>query len=1045
MASRALFVGLGGTGGVALAFTRARLTARLRANGWTDGFPEQAWSFVHIDVPAKSDIGNRLDSAEAGDALALGATRFRGSEYQNLATNGVSYIDMDSAVVASTKFEALAGWRHRDPRMVNVPIEKGAGQYRSVGALVALATRGRISQGLQQAYNQLQGDQALAEAQQIAELLGTKSDTPDEPPQVFIVTSMIGGAGAGMVLEVASISRDLFGNFVSAFMVAPEGFDLAKVGQAAPANAWGLVSELQYLVAAGDGDHVPVAGERLSAPKTARGVYVLGRANADIRLTGNAAVEKVIGEGLASIVTTDEALHKVVNFAINHPVAKPDKLDLGESATFRSMGFGRLELGRDRFGRYVEDRLTGLIGERLSSLHVPRQTYADGTEERLVDAIDSRASSLRYVVAEQAGLHELDDEIGKNDQILNALAPKPFNSWSPGHLLQSLPSGDVKLADLIHQLKAWGQGRSRNDRSQWNEQLDENIQSWTRDVERRLFDATVGMIAEHGLPVAVATLGLIGEDLETAKGQLKSEANTKSELDLNGQIGEVVPAGLDGIATDDQRSRLAKITSGHLTTEFRALALEAAADACEQVSQHLVRPLRQALNDASKRVRDIDGEWTRQLAVLPTHGGVQAYSPDSFEVVIESVDTFDQQFGEQISATVSETRQETAISAAVTEVLVEFSERWISIEAGWRPGAIGGLQSVSETFRVSARVEPHQMMGAVRAWVDRPGYPIRSYLDAGLQSFVSQGPSELGKFRDALSRLIKVGSPLGHVDEGNVQKAHSTRTFGWAFSEFPFLRHEEALKSVHDALNDGGVWPPPEIELCEDRDWIEVLSFEGPYHALCFETIMAPIRGIWADATQMLKGERFDKKKNGVMSQFGSKRHAFPMSMTGPLSRTGQVELIRGYLVAVASGRFKDWSVYSEEMEDFVPLPKHAYPIDRDDYRDYKSTVGVLLEDIKVAYLEASADDLKPLKPYQALIQIGRASGDEVGRLSSDQRAHLQKLIDNVVEMVDNEREPRAVSHQRSSDLYELGDLLKQAVEVLSENLLGGSGPEAKF
>ena len=112
---------------------------------------------MHIDVPATSDIGPRLNAAQAGDALALGATRFRGSEYQNLTTSGVSYVDMDSTAVASTMFEALAGWRHRDPRMVNVPIEKGAGQYRSVGALVALATRGRIAQGLQRAYNQLQG------------------------------------------------------------------------------------------------------------------------------------------------------------------------------------------------------------------------------------------------------------------------------------------------------------------------------------------------------------------------------------------------------------------------------------------------------------------------------------------------------------------------------------------------------------------------------------------------------------------------------------------------------------------------------------------------------------------------------------------------------------------------------------------------------------------------------------------------------------------------------------------------------------------------
>ena len=79
---------------------------------------------MHIDVPATSDIGPRLDSAEAGDALALGTKKFSGSEYQNLVTSGMSYGDLDHRALGHTKPEALAGWRHRDPRQVTVPIER---------------------------------------------------------------------------------------------------------------------------------------------------------------------------------------------------------------------------------------------------------------------------------------------------------------------------------------------------------------------------------------------------------------------------------------------------------------------------------------------------------------------------------------------------------------------------------------------------------------------------------------------------------------------------------------------------------------------------------------------------------------------------------------------------------------------------------------------------------------------------------------------------------------------------------------------------------
>ena len=161
------------------------------------------------------------------------------------------------------------------------------------------------------------------------------------------------------------------------------------------------------------------------------------------------------------------------------------------------------------------------------------------------------------------------------------------------------------------------------------------------------------------------------------------------------------------------------------------------------------------------------------------------------------------------------------------------------------------------------------------------------------------------------------------------------------------------------------------------------------------------------------------------------------MSMTGPLSLTGQLELVRGYLLALATGRFKDWSVKSEELGTFLPLPEHAYPIDRVDHRSYASTLGELLEDVKVAYLEASGDDLDSLRPYQTLVRIGRAYEVEVGKIkdSPDQRERLEELIGRVTQWVNQANEPSLPKRERSSDLYELGELLVKAVGDLSEAL----------
>lgn len=173
------------------------------------------------------------------------------------------------------------------------------------------------------------------------------------------------------------------------------------------------------------------------------------------------------------------------------------------------------------------------------------------------------------------------------------------------------------------------------------------------------------------------------------------------------------------------------------------------------------------------------------------------------------------------------------------------------------------------------------------------------------------------------------------------------------------------------------------------------------------------------------------------MSKFGSNRHTFPMTMTGPLAFREQKELIRGYLIASATGRFKDWSVESEEFEAFLPLPEHAYPIDQDDYRSYASQLGELLEDIKVAYLRASGEaDRMSLKPFQILLKIGRDYQAEVKKLmETTAEEELKALLEDVTQAVRVVEEPNQRIREQSSDIYELSDVLKDAVADLEKSL----------
>ncbi len=1047
MASRALFVGLGGTGGVALAFTRAQLQARLRAANWSEGFPEHAWRFIHIDVPPVTDIDDRLSKAEAGDALALGARTFRGREYGSLVEPGDRYDHLDRRACDDNAAAALAGWRRADPQRITVPIEKGAGQYRAVGALVSVARRGDIVKHLTSAHETLDTQFAVEEAQRISVALGSESDLAREKPYVFIITSMVGGAGAGLYLDVASNARALFGAWVAGFMVAPEGFDLDEIGTFAPANTWGLMSELQYLIAAADGDHdVEVAAARFprpgtapdSAMATARGLYVLGRSNQQVTLGGEAAVEKVIAETLASIVTSDAALNAIIRFGLVNrtPEAQTDKLGFGPSCGFRSLGFGRLELGRGRFSRYLHDRLTGLVGRRIASLDLHRQTTDDGTREQLADAIARVAKEIRYTVAADAGLRELDTATASFDQVLDALRPDQSPHWSGTEAEAAAGHDDVAIGTYKERLVQWARERFHQDRPTWHQQLNDRVRAWQARVQPALLHAVGDVVGRHGLPVAAEVLALVHADLLAAAEQLRRDARTLRDLDPQALLGEVVPPSYTGMVTAEQRTELAGTMSEFLRRRFEGLARDAAADACHEAATHLVRPCQQALERAIEEIRDPRGEWHRDLELLPTDGDPAAYRARPYEILIDDVDAFPDIFDEQITTTVKIDERASAHDEAVRQIVVDRVQHWLIVEGNWQPGRIGPVESVPAPLRCRVSLTPTDVGRQVAAWVRRPEYPLREYLSEGLRSFVEGGRPNRDRLRDALTRLVMVAGPLAKTNK-LVEPVHGETTGLWAFTEFPFAGDSEAQREARAAVEetmaratDARFSNPSWIQA--ERDAIELLTEEGPYQALCFETLMGPIRSLWREATLGMNGDPVGEP-TGLYGKIGLQRHALPLSMSGPLPWSKLVDLCTGYVLEKARGNLTPTGVADPRTGREAPFPRIGYPASSE-FREFHSHLGRIIENMKVAYVEASQDGLRSLRAYQILVEAGSDARTAV-RQCAEHRDEIQRLCDRIDADVRASREPSLELREPSTDVWELRHVLQAAVTRLRRAL----------
>jgi hypothetical protein len=201
---KVLIVGLGGSGGKTLSFLMDELKVRL-GDSW-DGKLPAAWKFVHIDVPAVADgVGSNLASPVA----ELGGT------YVGIAGKNSSYSNFDTTAMSSLRnqnppaLDLAARWRP-DPRKGDaVAVSGGAGAFRALGRIVTLAGASNIYQTLKAAVDDLSSINSNNDLKAVSRQVGDSGDSEDGKPLVFLVSSLAGGSGASMVLDVADMLRGL--------------------------------------------------------------------------------------------------------------------------------------------------------------------------------------------------------------------------------------------------------------------------------------------------------------------------------------------------------------------------------------------------------------------------------------------------------------------------------------------------------------------------------------------------------------------------------------------------------------------------------------------------------------------------------------------------------------------------------------------------------------------------------------------------------------------------------------------------------------------
>ncbi|MCX6031837.1 MAG: hypothetical protein NT169_21365 [Chloroflexi bacterium] len=223
-----IIIGLGGTGKVALARLKARFYQRF------NGRLPATVRLLCLDIDPKEELG-RVD----GQMVKLGT-----EEFLDLGNVNVSDIKRE---LAANHFPEIDAWFDRKIALAESNLRKGAQQNRQLGRLALFWRLEEVKQALTNAIGHVTRLGLTAEA-------GRPDTARPVEVNVFIISSICGGTGSGMLIDVAYVIKDLFerrgmGDLVSVIgvLVSPLVFRTANQDNIQP-NAFAALQELDYFM-----------------------------------------------------------------------------------------------------------------------------------------------------------------------------------------------------------------------------------------------------------------------------------------------------------------------------------------------------------------------------------------------------------------------------------------------------------------------------------------------------------------------------------------------------------------------------------------------------------------------------------------------------------------------------------------------------------------------------------------------------------------------------------------------------------------------------
>lgn len=811
-----IVIGCGGSGGKVVVGLRQRLEIELRRLGWNEGIPE-AWQLLYVDTP-----GAQETNIEFGSPLPS-------ADYISTSSQQQVYAPIDSMVAGHASnhecLDRLVGWR--PPPELNVPVANGAGQWRAVGRTVAFSGLDRFADRFKASHSSCVTGQA--QLQRLGELVGDPA-MPDTTPFVTVISSMAGGTGAGIFMDICDVARvvepDLQDRIMSVLFTA-EVFQNIPGGAGLQPNTVAVLSELMAGYFDRDRQAESLYTGIVNAQQDALmssgpsypfvvGMQTLGgQPLTEISQSYRAVTETLAAALMSPSVYKDLLEFQITNWS-NNAMPNKTKWDFGNPSfaggqlqsggMVSSFGSSRLSVGSKLFGEYAVHRLTRQVVEFLIDGHLDegRELLQDrnATQDEIISEFRS-ARGLKFV--SDCGLREVDDPGGQeHNQVLDAVRSEETIRQDASQWFTSLKSELAQHSKLSKQqwvtaIQQTVPNRLNSLTSDIDREIDRNIEELTGNLPARIVEETSRVMSELGVAVARALVEYASTHIGEASAQLDRQAQTElrggdrwKDLVNNAvsELGQRDKVDIDHslIGGDNGAIKMAS-SLGYRTV--RSNIYSKTAEFLRRLQNQVLKPLVAQLDQVMEALSNAD--IRTEISKLPSDTGVPTrFSPTPFDFCLVEVDEWPDLFKRLVRETTERETEEFRAADNAGTLRRMIGGGGFTINRDGRDEQVASAIGLSaEWSRVrsaqfATNLSVADITDRARNWVGRPDVAIGMFIAENLDSYLSPTerdglpnrdfPNRLAKFQDQLSLALNAATPLISIDTNVFSRVHPNST-----------------------------------------------------------------------------------------------------------------------------------------------------------------------------------------------------------------------------------------------------------------------------